>query len=140
MKVKTPCVGRCSVVFGDIVCRGCKRTMEEVNMWNRYGSERKQFVIARINNLLGRAVLEHLVITTPYLVDEELEKHGIPDTGSISYGRKAFILLHLVPIYFAVNECGIEVLPAYTGMTARELIRSIETLQYKFTVDNYTDA
>ncbi|MCF8976542.1 DUF1289 domain-containing protein, partial [Pseudomonas edaphica] len=28
--IKTPCVGLCSTVYGDLVCRGCKRFHHEV--------------------------------------------------------------------------------------------------------------
>ncbi|HBZ99754.1 MAG TPA: DUF1289 domain-containing protein, partial [Pseudomonas sp.] len=24
-RIKTPCIGLCSTVYGDVVCRGCKR-------------------------------------------------------------------------------------------------------------------
>jgi predicted Fe-S protein YdhL (DUF1289 family) len=32
----SPCVGRCSHNIGDIVCRGCGRTIEEVRDWNTF--------------------------------------------------------------------------------------------------------
>ncbi|MCA4075779.1 DUF1289 domain-containing protein, partial [Pseudomonas kurunegalensis] len=31
--IKTPCVGLCSTVYGDTVCRGCKRFHHEVINW-----------------------------------------------------------------------------------------------------------
>lgn len=34
--IKTPCVGLCSTVYGDLVCRGCKRFHHEVIHWNGY--------------------------------------------------------------------------------------------------------
>ncbi|MEO1955257.1 MAG: DUF1289 domain-containing protein, partial [Gammaproteobacteria bacterium] len=36
--VKTPCIGVCSTVFGDEVCRGCKRFQNEVIEWNSYNN------------------------------------------------------------------------------------------------------
>jgi len=42
----TPCVGRCSHNVGDILCRGCKRTIEEVRDWNTYTDEQKRAVMA----------------------------------------------------------------------------------------------
>lgn len=35
-EILTPCEGTCSCTQGDSICRGCKRTDEEVRDWNRY--------------------------------------------------------------------------------------------------------
>ena len=35
----TPCIGICSTVYGDEVCRGCKRTFTEVIDWNNLSEE-----------------------------------------------------------------------------------------------------
>ncbi len=42
----TPCVGRCSHNVGDILCRGCNRTIEEVRDWNTYTDDQKRAVMA----------------------------------------------------------------------------------------------
>lgn len=36
-----PCVGRCSHCVGDVVCRGCGRTVEEVREWLSMTDEEK---------------------------------------------------------------------------------------------------
>jgi len=46
--VTTPCVGICSTVFGDTVCRGCKRYADEIIEWNRFSQDEKQAVDARL--------------------------------------------------------------------------------------------
>lgn len=48
----TPCVGLCSTVFGDSVCRGCMRFVHEVIDWNRYNDEHKQLVWQRLDEQL----------------------------------------------------------------------------------------
>jgi len=50
-KVKTPCVGICSTVFGDQVCRGCKRFDHEVIEWNGYSDIEKETVWNRLEAL-----------------------------------------------------------------------------------------
>lgn len=50
--IKTPCVGLCSTVYGDLVCRGCKRFHHEVIAWNGYTEEAKQAVWQRLEVLL----------------------------------------------------------------------------------------
>ncbi|MFA7287133.1 MAG: DUF1289 domain-containing protein [Patescibacteria group bacterium] len=37
----TPCIGKCSHNVGDDLCKGCKRTIEEVCDWNRYSPDKK---------------------------------------------------------------------------------------------------
>lgn len=37
----SPCIGRCSHNVGDAICRGCKRTVEEVLLWNSLSDEQK---------------------------------------------------------------------------------------------------
>ena len=49
--VKTPCVGICSTVFGDEVCRGCKRYQHEIIDWNSYDQSEKSFVLNRLESL-----------------------------------------------------------------------------------------
>ncbi|WP_339512101.1 DUF1289 domain-containing protein [Pseudomonas sp. RL_15y_Pfl2_60] len=50
--IKTPCVGLCSTVYGDLVCRGCKRFHHEVIAWNGYDEQAKQAVWQRLEVLL----------------------------------------------------------------------------------------
>tara|TARA_B100000674_G_C37202692_1_gene629053 strand:- start:34 stop:489 length:456 start_codon:yes stop_codon:yes gene_type:complete len=49
--VRTPCVGICSTVFGDEVCRGCKRYQHEIIDWNSYDQSEKSFVLNRLESL-----------------------------------------------------------------------------------------
>ena len=43
-RIRTPCIGVCSTVFGDTVCRGCRRFSHEVVNWNAYTDEQKTIV------------------------------------------------------------------------------------------------
>ena len=48
---KTPCVGECmSIALGDPICKGCKRTAEEVRDWITYTDEQKIKINKRIKN------------------------------------------------------------------------------------------
>ncbi len=50
----TPCAGRCSTVFGDQVCRGCRRFNHEVIQWNTYTAEQRLAVWKRLDDQLIR--------------------------------------------------------------------------------------
>jgi len=51
-RIRTPCIGVCSTVFGDTVCRGCRRFSHEVVDWNAYTNEQKSIVWKRLDLLL----------------------------------------------------------------------------------------
>ena len=81
-KVKTPCVGVCSTVFGDQVCRGCKRFQHEVIEWNGYSDFEKETVWNRLE------ALKVLIMKSKITVkDETLLKNKL-DALDISYYEK----------------------------------------------------
>ncbi len=51
-----PCVGRCSTVYGDAVCRGCKRFVHEVTHWNQYTEKQKESVWRRLESLISQVL------------------------------------------------------------------------------------
>lgn len=46
--IDNPCIGVCSTTYGDEICRGCKRTVEEIRDWNRYSKEQKENINKRL--------------------------------------------------------------------------------------------
>ena len=65
-KVKTPCVGVCSTVFGDEVCRGCKRFQHEVIEWNGYTDFEKEIVWNRLESL------KVLIMKSKIFIEDEI--------------------------------------------------------------------
>lgn len=53
----TPCAGRCSTVFGDAVCRGCRRFNHEVIQWNTYSAEQRLAVWKRLDAQLDQILV-----------------------------------------------------------------------------------
>ncbi|MBX8581574.1 DUF1289 domain-containing protein [Pseudomonas cichorii] len=60
--IKTPCLGLCSTVYGDLVCRGCKRFHHEVVNWNGYNEDEKRAVWLRLEQLLVQVMAAKLEI------------------------------------------------------------------------------
>ena len=56
----TPCAGRCSTVFGDAVCRGCRRFNPEVIRWNTYTEEQRQAIWIRLDAQLDQILVPML--------------------------------------------------------------------------------
>lgn len=44
----SPCVGHCTTVLGDDVCRSCLRTFDEVTRWLEMNEEERRAVNRRI--------------------------------------------------------------------------------------------
>ncbi len=44
----SPCVGHCTTVLGDEVCRSCLRTFDEVNRWLEMSEDERRAVNRRI--------------------------------------------------------------------------------------------
>ena len=53
----TPCAGRCSTVFGDSVCRGCRRFNHEVIKWNTYTAEQHTAIWCRLDAQLDQILI-----------------------------------------------------------------------------------
>ena len=81
-KVKTPCVGVCSTVFGDQVCRGCKRFHHEVIEWNGYTDIQKETVWNRLESLKVLIMESKIFIENQVLLQSKL------DSLKISYYDK----------------------------------------------------
>ena len=60
--IPTPCIGICSTVYGDDVCRGCQRTFVEITQWNGYDNHQKRTVLDRIAELKQQVLQKHFNI------------------------------------------------------------------------------
>ena len=76
-RIKTPCVGLCSTVYGDLVCRGCKRFHHEVVNWNLYGEEEKRAVWKRLEVLLVQVMVAKLEVFDASRLRAQLEQRQI---------------------------------------------------------------
>ncbi|WP_277962140.1 DUF1289 domain-containing protein [Pseudomonas sp. RIT-To-2] len=75
--IKTPCVGLCSTVYGDLVCRGCKRFHHEVIHWNGYDDEAKRAVWLRLEQLLVQVMVAKLEVFDKDKLRQQLEQRKI---------------------------------------------------------------
>ena len=70
--IKTPCVGLCSTVYGDLVCRGCKRFHHEVIHWNGYNEDEKRAVWLRLEQLLVQVMAAKVEVFDPPALRNQL--------------------------------------------------------------------
>lgn len=91
----TPCAGRCSTVFGDSVCRGCRRFNHEVINWNRYTAEEKAAVWQRLDAQLDQILVPMLPEYNLIKIMHFLQHKRIRVMPNASLGRKLYHALKL---------------------------------------------
>ena len=50
----SPCIGHCTTVLGDDVCRSCLRTFDEITSWPIIDDEQRIAINQRVVTLLGQ--------------------------------------------------------------------------------------
>lgn len=91
----TPCAGRCSTVFGDQVCRGCRRFNHEVIDWNHYTTEQQLTIWQRLDAQLDQILLPLLVNADIHQVEAFLESKHVRLMPNASLGRKYYHAIRL---------------------------------------------
>ena len=75
--VKTPCIGVCSTVFGDEVCRGCKRFQHEIIEWNSFNDSEKTAVLDRLESLKVQILRSKIQLLDKNLLRDKLLHYKI---------------------------------------------------------------
>lgn len=95
MTALTPCLGRCSTVFGDSVCRGCRRFSHEVIDWNRYTPAQRDFIWLRLDQQLDQIILPLVMVKDAVQLSDFLASRQIRLTDQASQGRQAYEALRI---------------------------------------------
>lgn len=90
---KTPCVGLCSTVYGDQVCRGCKRFSHEIIRWNEYDSRQKLAVWSRLEQLLEQVVNARIEVVSGLMLRQALSTAQIVYIADQPLACQAYRLL-----------------------------------------------
>lgn len=91
----TPCAGRCSTVFGDSVCRGCRRFNHEVIQWNTYSAEQRLAVWVRLDSQLDQILVPLLPLADLKHVEGFIHSKHIRVLDTASKGRKYYHALKI---------------------------------------------
>lgn len=76
-RIGTPCIGVCSTVFGDSVCRGCRRFSHEVVAWNAYTDEQKRIIWRRLDELLSLVVGNYFEVVNATRLAEQMDYQNL---------------------------------------------------------------
>lgn len=125
---KTPCVGRCSTVYGDPVCRGCKRFMDEVLYWNQWDLNHRYQVWQRLDQLAQQILPNFCFEPDANALQAFLKTNGIRYPKHLSHWSWALQCIenfpssrHPVPL--ALAEAGLALKPV------QRHLKSIKDLQ-----------
>ena len=126
-RIKTPCIGLCSTVYGDLVCRGCKRFHHEVVNWNLYGEEEKRAVWQRLERLLVQVVAGKLEVFDPVLLRSQLEQRQIRFVAQQSPYCWAYqLIVRGARLIQQLEAYGIVLLPEFRASSLPELRDAID--------------
>lgn len=75
--MRTPCVGFCSTTFGDPVCRGCKRTRDEVDHWNQMTANQQAMVWQRLWHQAEQILPKYVEVTDAQLLQKQLQRFAV---------------------------------------------------------------
>jgi uncharacterized protein len=134
----TPCIGICSTIYGDEVCRGCKRTYQEIIDWNGYMDDQKWAILTRLDTHIHSIMKEVIEITDQSLLQERLEKHKIPARHGHSPLTWAFLLLQEGGSKIGdLSLYGLKALPPHDKKSPKVLYEWCDERIYELAVDAY---
>lgn len=136
--VKTPCTGLCSTVYGDVVCRGCKRFHHEVVGWNAYNAPMKQAVWQRLEYLLCPLAARHFQVRDEVRLRQQMMARGIalgpqqsPYWGGYQLIVKGARLIQQLEAY------GLELLPSVAHLSLPEVRDQLDQAFFHLSVAHY---
>ncbi len=126
---RTPCVGLCSTVFGDLVCRGCRRFLHEIVDWNRYLPEQKSAVWRRLEHFAEQVVLTRVEVVSMLDLRRSLEASNLPGVLDLPLGLQVHRLLARLPDEWPA-DCGLRPRPAFAELSRRALRELVDQELY----------
>ncbi|MCP8465661.1 DUF1289 domain-containing protein [Pseudomonas sp. ZM23] len=126
-RIKTPCVGLCSTVYGDLVCRGCKRFHHEVVNWNGYSDDEKRSVWTRLELLLGQVMMAKVEVFDPQRLRVQLEQRQIrfvPDQSPYCWAYQ--LIARGSRMINQLEAYGLALLPEFRGWALPDLRDAID--------------
>jgi predicted Fe-S protein YdhL (DUF1289 family) len=125
--IKTPCVGLCSTVYGDLVCRGCKRFHHEVINWNGYNEDEKRAVWLRLEQLLVQVMAGKLQVFDAGKLRQQLEQRKIRFVPNQSVYCWAYQLIARgARVITQLDAYGVVLMPEFRGWSLPDLRDAID--------------
>jgi uncharacterized protein len=132
MQLDTPCIGICSTVYGDTICRGCKRSFQEVIVWNSLNDAQKDSIFVKLNLWISEVAADKIKILDSALIRATLEKFNIRYRQDQSALCWAFYILrdgrHKIN---SLEEAGFTAIGSYKNYNFGQLYQEIDLALFK---------
>lgn len=129
--LSTPCIGICSTVYGDDVCRGCKRRFDEVIHWNGLDDNARSDIWKRLNQQASQAIEGFLLIQDETLLRSAFDRFSIRYTPQHEPAFLACLLLKQVAAQIDdLAECGLS-----SDLSVKELAERLDDGFYEIAND-----
>jgi len=132
LPISSPCIGICSTVYGDNICRGCKRNYIEVIQWNSYAPEQKQKIYQRLQRQIEIVVADFLIVENPLLLKSQLDQitnRPLLYPDSTLYCAYELLRLKAVEL-ISLQPYGIQIIPPYHTLTPNALFTLLDEKLY----------
>ena len=130
--IKTPCIGICSTVYGDVVCRGCKRFSHEIINWNQYSNEEKKYVWNRLEKLQKQILEQKIEIVEISRLKTAARQYKSRINLELSPFTWAFLLLTQYQEKIqSLEECGLKALPKFGNLNIKQLTTLLNEEYYQ---------
>lgn len=140
-RLNTPCVGICSTVYGDDVCRGCKRTSSEVIAWNTWDDIEKQRVFDHLGAMMTQIIQPFIIIHEPELLRQQLETLQIRYRDDQSPYCDVYYLLRAGASQIEnPKDFGFSLHAKYQDISLREIFSLIEEEYLSLAQHNFKNA
>ena len=127
----TPCIGVCSTVYGDDVCRGCKRTIGQITDWNSADEAKRIEVYGELNDSLLLACAGVLQVIDLTLLAQKIELYAVRMPRGATGEAQAYFLLRAGGQKMQrLHKYGIKALPGYDDQTPWQLFQIIDQRWY----------
>ena len=138
IKLRTPCIGICSTIYGDEICRGCVRTYQEIIHWNGFSDEQKQATLDRLEKQTHHVVKKYIDITDQNKLTEKLHKHNIKYRSHFHPLCWAHTLLREgADKINKVENFGLTIKHAYSHLALTKLVEIIDDEIYELALTEY---
>ena len=129
--IDTPCVGVCSTVYGDDICRGCKRTSDEVIDWNLLTADQKYAIYARLGCHADEIVAKFLDITDKAALAASLDAQSIRYRPDHSPSTWVLQWLRFTREDSAWDKVGLSLKPDYQHYSRLSLFTAVDKALYE---------
>lgn len=131
MLIKTPCIGVCSTIYGDTVCRGCRRHDNEIIQWNQLHNNQKLIILSRLEKLMVAVVSRYLDVTDADLLQEKCKELAIRYYPTFPPVCWAYNILRTSADKISdISSYGICIRPEFAALSLPQLFQTIDDVLY----------